>query len=155
MHDDQTLLLITAATDEDREWGTVLMSGMDPWHSLGVSQSNILANFFDPSYDVFIAKINQQRAGVMLIDRRGLAGSPYLKSIAVEPSFHGQGTGTQMLQFAENFGKKYSPHFFLCVSSFNKAAQHFYFGQGYTQVGELTDYLKKGASELLLYKRLE
>ena len=155
MADDLQNILITEATDEDREWGTVLMSGMDPWQSLGVSQSIILASFFDPAYDVFVAKKNQQRAGMLLIDKRGLAGSPYLKSIVVDPYFHGQGTGTRMLQFAESFAAKYSPHFFLCVSSFNNTAQNFYRRHGYVQVGELPDYLREGASELLLYKRVK
>ena len=155
MDADMQIVDLSIASDEDREWGTILMCGMDPWVSLGVSQATILANLFDPGYDVFIAKKNQQRTGILVMDKRGLAGSPYLKSIAVEPSFHGQGTGTVMLQFAEAYAAKYSPHFFLCVSSFNKAAQNFYHQHGYVQVGELPDYLQEGTSELLLYKRLK
>jgi hypothetical protein len=46
-------------------------------------------------------------------------------------------------------------HFLLCVSSFNARAQAFYTRHGYRQVGQFDDYVIDGASELLLYKRVQ
>jgi hypothetical protein len=43
---------------------------------------------------------------------------------------------------------------FLCVSSFNVRARALYQRLGYALVGELTDFLLPGASELILRKRL-
>ena len=48
-----------------------------------------------------------------------------------------------------------SRHFFLCVSSFNARAQACYTRHGYRQVGQFDDDVIDGASELLLYKRVQ
>ena len=41
---------------------------------------------------------------------------------------------------------------FLCVSSFNQAARHFYKKHGYKQVGELDNFIVSEASEIILRK---
>jgi ribosomal protein S18 acetylase RimI-like enzyme len=40
----------------------------------------------------------------------------------------------------------------MCVSSFNEGARRLYERLGYTVVGELTDYIVQGQSEILLRK---
>jgi ribosomal-protein-alanine N-acetyltransferase len=41
---------------------------------------------------------------------------------------------------------------FMCVSSFNDGARRLYQRLGYQVVGELTDYIVRGHSEILLRK---
>ena len=83
----------------------------------------------------------------------GLAGSPYIASIAVAAETRGQGIGSQLLRFAEGHFAA-AGHLFLLVSSFNHRAQQLYRRHGYEYVGELKDYLVAGHSELILHKRL-
>lgn len=45
-----------------------------------------------------------------------------------------------------------SPNVFMCVSSFNQDARRLYQRLGYQVVGELTDYIVRGHSEILLRK---
>ena len=54
--------------------------------------------------------------------------------------------------FAEQRILKESPNVFMCVSSFNHGARRLYERQGYKMVGELTDYIVEGYSEILLRK---
>jgi ribosomal protein S18 acetylase RimI-like enzyme len=83
-----------------------------------------------------------------------VAGSPYIKSVAVYPEFRGKRIGASLLSFAEELFRGRSKYIFLCVSSFNRRAQKFYDMNGYKVVGELKDYIIDGASEILIHKRL-
>jgi ribosomal protein S18 acetylase RimI-like enzyme len=83
-----------------------------------------------------------------------MAGSPYIKSIAVSPEYRNHGLGSTLLTFAENVARNTSRHMFLCVSSFNTNARRFYERIGYEAVGELTDYLVRGESEIIMHKNL-
>ena len=84
---------------------------------------------------------------------RGVAGSPYLASIAVAPEARGLGVGSALLDAAEaRFpGARWM---FLCVSSFNARARALYERHSYRAVGELPDYVVDGVAEILLVKRL-
>jgi ribosomal protein S18 acetylase RimI-like enzyme len=91
---------------------------------------------------------------MILLHEQGMAGSPYIKSIAVEAEYRSTGIGTALVQFAEDLFKGEARHMFLCVSSFNERARAFWEGLGYQAVGELRDYLVDGFSEILMHKRL-
>jgi ribosomal protein S18 acetylase RimI-like enzyme len=62
------------------------------------------------------------------------------------------GLGSRLLEFAEERIRRVSPNIFMCVSSFNVGARRLYERHGYRVVGELTDYLVQGHSEILLRK---
>lgn len=147
--------LITPATEEERDWAAGLMACTEPWISLKASYESCYQSCHDNEYLLFIAHASGTACGMMLLQRRGVASSPYLKSIAVQDSMRGQGTGSALLNFAENYFRPVSRHFFLCVSSFNIAAIAFYQRHGYSQVGEFRDYIIEGASEILMHKRLK
>jgi ribosomal protein S18 acetylase RimI-like enzyme len=83
-----------------------------------------------------------------------VAGSPYIASIATASECRGKGVGSRLLQFAEDLFRPESNHIFLCVSSFNPRARRLYERCGYEVVGEFQDYVIRGASELLMHKRL-
>lgn len=141
------------ATEEDREWSAHLMASMDPWRKLGRGYEDRMAKCAHPEYRLLIALGEQGREGCALLHPRGVAGSPYLASIAVAPEAQGRGVGTALMDYAEGYfeGARFM---FLCVSSFNPRARALYERLGYELIGELKDYAMEGASEFLMMKRL-
>lgn len=141
------------ATEEDREWSARLMAGMDPWLRLGRTYEDRMEKCRHPEYTLLIADSEQGRAGCALMHPRGVAGSPYIASIAVVPEAQGRGAGTALMNYAEEYFAE-ARHIFLCVASFNPRARALYERLGYEVVGELKDYATEGASEFLMMKRL-
>lgn len=146
---------IEPAAVEDREWAARLMAASEPWLTLRRGLQDCRARCLDPAYEMLVARHGGERCGFALLHPRGLAGSPYLASIAVEAAWRSRGVGAALLAACERRFASSSRHFFLCVSSFNERAREFYAHHGYRQVGELADYVVEGASEILLHKRLE
>jgi ribosomal protein S18 acetylase RimI-like enzyme len=148
------LMEIRHADAGEREWAAALMANSDPWIRLGRGLDACRLRCNDPEYQLFIAHQDDQSCGLILIHPRGIAGSPYVASIAVAEDFRSQGLGTRMLDFAEDLFTGKSRYIFLCVSSFNARARALYERRGYSVVGELIDYVIDGASEFLMHKRL-
>jgi [ribosomal protein S18]-alanine N-acetyltransferase len=146
--------IITIASDTERRWAADLLAHSEPWIQLGVSYDQLLKTCFDKEYLVFIAHLEEEQCGVLITDPRGVAGSPYIKSIAVSSNFRSKGLGGKMVLFCESYFKTHSRHLFLCVSSFNERARLFYSGLGYIKVGEFNNYIIDGASEILMHKRI-
>ena len=150
-------LVISAAKENehdcDYEWCARLMSSNEPWITLGRGLEGSRAALRRPGTALFVAREDQHRVGFLLLADFGLAGSPYIASIAVDESARGRGVGSQMLRFAEEryAGRR---HLFLLVSDFNPRARELYRRHGYELIGELQDYVVPGHSELLMYKRL-
>jgi ribosomal-protein-alanine N-acetyltransferase len=147
-------LLIREAGDADRDWAAALLAGSEPWITLGVTLEQCLNICHDSRYEVFISLLDNQPCGVMITDPRGLASSPYIKSVAVAESYRNRKVGAALLDYVEKWYRTRSAHLFLCVSSFNTDARRFYEKHGFRQVGELSDYIIPGASELILHKSL-
>ncbi|HEY7697718.1 MAG TPA: GNAT family N-acetyltransferase [Vicinamibacteria bacterium] len=145
---------IGPATEEEREWTASLMARSEPWLTLGASLEICRESCRDPEYLLYVARDEGRPRGAILLQRRGLASSPYVKSIVVDPEHRSEGIGAALMEFAENLFRGESRHLFLCVSSFNRGARSFYERQGYSKVGELEDYVIEGASEILMHKRL-
>jgi [ribosomal protein S18]-alanine N-acetyltransferase len=148
---------------DDYAWCARLMAGSEPWITLGRDLAECRAVLVRPGTELFVARglvardtasPDQPRpSGFILVAPYGLAGSPYIASIAVAAEARGRGIGSELLRFAEQHfaGRE---HLFLLVSSFNLRAQQFYRRHGYEFVGELKDYIVKGHSERLLHKGL-
>jgi len=145
---------ISQASPEERHWAAHLLSESEPWVTLGVTFDQCLKTCTDPEYLIFIAHSGKLPCGAVVFDPRGMASSPYIKSIVIAREFRGQKLGAVLLHYAENYARKVSVHMFLCVSSFNTMARGFYIAQGYSAVGELKDYIIPGASETIMYKHL-
>ena len=145
---------IRPATQVEREWSAGVMATTDPWITLEISFEQCRKTCFDEHYDIFVAHREALPCGMILIDHRGVAGSPYIKSIAVQKEFRGQGVGRALIAFAESLASHESRHLFMCVSSFNTKARDLYERLGFSKAGEFEDYIVKGKSEILLYKRL-
>ena len=145
---------IRPADRDDREWAAQLMASSDPWITLGRTLETCRLVCQNPEYLVFVAWQGAARRGFVILNQRGVIGSPYLATIAVEPDARGQGVGTRLLDFCEDHFRPSARFLFLCVSSFNHRARELYERHGYERVGELPDYFIKGASEYLMWKRL-
>ncbi|HEY3441281.1 MAG TPA: GNAT family N-acetyltransferase [Paludibaculum sp.] len=148
-----TVFTNESASLEGRAWCARLMAATDPWLTLGRGYDECLAKCAHPEYTLLVAADETGRLGFVLLHPRGVAGSPYIASIAVSAHARGRGVGSQLLAQAETYFPG-ARHIFLCVSSFNNDARRLYERQGYGQVGELADYVIDGASETLMHKRL-
>jgi ribosomal protein S18 acetylase RimI-like enzyme len=145
---------IGPATDEERDWAAALMAGSEPWITLGASLEQCRRSSRDPEYLLYVARVHARPCGAVLLQRRGVASSPYIKSIAVAADYRSKGIGAALMEFAENLFRPEARHIFLCVSSFNTRARAFYERYGYSAVGEFKDFIIEGASEILMHKRL-
>ncbi len=146
---------IGPASTQEMEWAASLMSRSEPWATLGRGIELCREVFRRPEHLTFVARLGSEPVGFIVLQRRGVAGSPYIPSMGVDGRTRGQGVGAAMLRFAEEFFRPDSSHLFLCVSSFNERAQAFYTRHGFSEVGEFESYLIEGASEILMHKRLD
>jgi ribosomal protein S18 acetylase RimI-like enzyme len=149
-----TSIEIGCASPEEYEWCARVMAESEPWITLQRDLEGCRAAVTRPGTEVFVARNRSQPVGFILIAPFGMAGSPYIASIAVAAHSRGHGIGSELLRFAEEMFAA-SGHIFLLVSSSNRGAEHLYRKHGYEFVGELKDYVVKGHSELILYKRLK
>ena len=128
-----------------------LMAGSEPWITLGRSYEASLRAVRDPTREVYVMEDAEGLAGFVILCLTG-AFVGYVQTLCVAPSRRGRGLGTRLLAFAEERIFRVSPNVFLCVSSFNPDARRLYERLGYEYVGELSDYIVRGHSELLLRK---
>jgi ribosomal protein S18 acetylase RimI-like enzyme len=146
-------LEIKPAQPGDTEWSAALMASTDPWITLGRTYDACVTRLERSGSDLYIARRGDQRLGFLLLDRYGVAGSPYIASVACAAEARGMGVGSAMMDFAEGLYPGVRT-IFLCVSSFNARAQRLYERRGYELIGVLKDYAIAGADEHLMLKRL-
>jgi [ribosomal protein S18]-alanine N-acetyltransferase len=139
------------ADDDEAAVCARLMSGTDPWITLGRGYEASLRIIKDPSREVYVATDESGIAGFLILCMVG-AFIGYIQTVVVAPDRRGKGIGSQLVGFAENRIFRHSPNVFLCVSSFNTRARRLYERLGYGYVGELTNYIVTGHSELLFRK---
>ena len=144
---------IAAAAPDDSEWCARLMASTEPWITLGRDVAGCRQALARPGTELFVARDDDLPVGFILLAPYGMAGSPYVASIAVAEAARGRGVGLQLLRFAE---ERYAgrAHLFLLVSSFNHRAQQLYRRHGYEFIGELKGYVVPDHSELIFHKRL-
>jgi len=140
--------------ESEREWAAQLMAASEPWITLGRALESCREVCRRPGYLLFVARDADTACGFILLHPRGVAGSPYIASIAVETAQRGKGIGKRLLDFAEAHFRPEARHIFLCVSSFNTRARQLYEREGWKAVGELENYVIDGASEILMHKWL-
>jgi ribosomal-protein-alanine N-acetyltransferase len=94
-------LEIGEATAEERLWCARLMASSEPWITLGRGADACRAATVDPDYVVLVAREGGAPLGFARLHPHGVAGSPYLASIAVDPSARSRGVGTALLEARE------------------------------------------------------
>jgi len=145
---------VRGASGDDDVWAATLMSSSDPWTTLRRDFANCLRACTSPSDVLEIADTGGERCGLVLVRPAGVAGAPYIVSIAVAATHRSQGVGAALLAHVEQAYRSRSRHLFLCVSSFNPRARHFYERHGFTVIGTLQDFIIEGADEILMHKPL-
>src|SRR3972149_1727808 len=86
-------LVIREATDADRRWAAGVMSSSEPWMTLRRSFDACLRSCSSSVDVLYIAECDGQPCGLALVRERGLAGAPYLVSLAVAEPDRSQGIG--------------------------------------------------------------
>jgi ribosomal protein S18 acetylase RimI-like enzyme len=94
-------LHIAAAAPEDYEWCARLMATNEPWITLCRDLEKCRAALARPGTELFVARDEKLPVGFILLASYGLAGSPYITSIAVAENARGHGVGSQLLGFDE------------------------------------------------------
>ena len=128
-----------------------MMEASDPWKTLEMHYEQCRLAFDGPCKEVYVAEFENKLAGFVILQVCG-SFKGYIQTICVEENCRGRGIGKQILKFCEKRILAISPNVFICVSSFNKGAIKLYRETGFKLVGELTDFIKEGFTELLLRK---
>ena len=143
---------VRGAGGDDHAWAAALMSSSEPWITLRRDFDSCLRACTSPSDVLEIADAGGARCGLVLVRPAGVAGAPYIVSIAVAATHRSQGVGAAMLAHVEQACRSRSRHLFLCVSSFNPRARRFYERYGFKVIGTLQDFIIEGADEILMHK---
>lgn len=136
---------------EDVQTCAGIMASSDPWLRLGLDLASCRRILSQSEREPWAAWQGNTLAGFVVLNFKGpFVG--YVQLLGVAAPLRGQGMGAALLAHAERCIFERTYNVFICVSSFNEAAQRFYARQGYQQVGRLEDFLVKGHDELLLRK---
>lgn len=128
-----------------------VMAATDPWITLDMDLPRCRGAFEGNEKEIYGAYDGAVLAGFAVIQTGG-SFRGYIQTLCATPAYRGKGVGTFLLQNSEQRIHQFSPNVFMCVSSFNIAAQQLYFRYGFEQVGILKDFVKQGFDELLLRK---
>lgn len=139
--------------DEEAETCAALMASSEPWITLKRDYQASLGFLQDSSRERFVAYFGDRFAGFIILNLKG-AFVGYIQTVCVAPDFRGMGLGSSLITFAETRIFNEYPNVFMCVSSFNHSARRLYKRLGYTTIGELTDFIVSGHSEILLRKSI-
>jgi ribosomal-protein-alanine N-acetyltransferase len=123
----------------------------EPWITLRRGYKHSIKPLMDPSREVYVATQRGEIVGFVLLDARGPFRG-YIHLLCVMPEWRDYGIGALLIKQVEQRVFREHPNVFLCVSSFNRAAQRFYKRMGFKHVGTIADYIVKGHSELLMRK---
>jgi ribosomal protein S18 acetylase RimI-like enzyme len=129
-----------------------MMIATEPWITLRGTFERAYALLTDPAREVYVRAERGEVQGFIVLSLTGpFVG--YIQVVCVAEAARGKGVGSELLAFAERRIAPLSPTVFLCVSSFNPRSRALYERLGYQQVGELPDYVERGYSEILMWKR--
>ena len=145
------LVIRPLASEEEARACARWMADSEPWITLGRGYEASLAILRDASKERYVALEGGRLAGFLILNMTG-AFIGYIQTVCVAPEDRDRGLGAKLVGFAEERIFRESPNVFLCVSSFNAGARRLYDRLGYRVVGELTDYIVPGHSEILMRK---
>jgi ribosomal-protein-alanine N-acetyltransferase len=123
----------------------------EPWITLRRGYKHSIKPLIDPSRETYLATEGKDIIGFVLLDVRGPFRG-YIHLLCVTPHERNRGIGAKLIRHVEKRVFRQHPNLFLCVSSFNSAAQRFYKRMGFKRVGKIPDYIVKGHSEYLMRK---
>lgn len=145
------ITLQALANHQEAEACAAIMVASEPWKTLLFTRDASLQALTHPLRQCHVAHCGGAVAGFVVFSLQGpFAG--YVQLLGVAPGLRDQGVGALLLAFAEDRIFESNANVFLCVSSFNAGARQFYLRHGYREVGELSDYVIAGLSEILMRK---
>ena len=151
MADAPATVIRPLETREEAEACARMMAGTEPWITLRRDCDACLRVMLDATRERYVAYRGDRLAGLLILNLKGgFVG--YIQTVCAAPEFRGTGLGTALVRFAEERIFRDHPNVFICVSDFNHGARRLYERLGFRLVGELTDYVVAGHSELLLRK---
>ena len=138
-------------TGEEAEACARMMAATEPWITLRRDYDACLRVMLDESRERYVAYRGDRLAGLLILNVKG-AFVGYIQTVCAAEEFRGTGVGTALVAFAEERIFRDFKNAFICVSDFNPGARRLYERLGFRLVGELTNYVVAGHSELLLRK---
>ena len=138
-------------TREEAEGCARMLAGTEPWITLRRDYEACLRVTLDETRERYVAYRGDRLAGLLILNVKG-AFVGYIQTVCAAREFRGTGVGTALVAFAEERIFREFRNAFICVSDFNHGARRLYERLGFRLVGELTDYVVAGHSELLLRK---
>jgi len=96
----------------------------EPWITLRRGYKHSIKPLMDPSREVYVATQGKEIVGFVLLDVRGPFRG-YIHLLCVMPEWRNYGIGALLVKQVEQRVFREYPNVFLCVSSFNRAAQRF------------------------------
>src|ERR1051325_3806887 len=117
----------------DRARAIGILSGSDPWRTLGYT-ANDWRTLFEAidngqGREAFVVECDGVVQGAAVVRRHFLVGD-YLEIFVIAQEASRQGRGRMLLSHLEQLVFSRSKNFFLCVSDFNISARAFYRRQG-------------------------
>ncbi|QPC80646.1 GNAT family N-acetyltransferase [Phototrophicus methaneseepsis] len=128
------------------------------WQAYGMNSAKAEAFFHscytDATATLLVALVDAQPVGFICYYKHGtLYSGGYIRSIGVDPYHQGYGVGEQLMDAAEADIAYHTHDVFLLSSDFNTRAHTFYQRRGYQSIGPLADYIKRGITEIIFWKR--
>jgi len=151
MNDAAPVSIRPLETRAEAEACAAMMAATEPWITLRRDYEACLRVVLDETRERYVARRGGALAGLLVLNLKG-AFVGYIQTVCAAPEFRGTGVGTALVAFAEERIFREHRNVFICVSDFNPGARRLYERLGYRLVGELTDYVVAGHSELLLRK---
>ena len=151
MADATGLVIRPLETREEAEACARMLAETEPWITLRRDYDACLGVVLDETRERYVAYRGDRLAGLLILNLKGgFVG--YIQTVCAAPEARGTGVGTALVTFAEGRVFREFRNLFICVSDFNHGARRLYERLGFRLVGELTDYVVAGHSELLLRK---
>ncbi|MFZ3011650.1 MAG: GNAT family N-acetyltransferase [Minisyncoccia bacterium] len=166
MTNEETVLVIREAVEEDSSWVSNLMQeALEPYyggdhraHAKRILNAHLtgghdLVGFFSFEQKMFIAEYNGASVGMVhLVGKR--QGTYKLSPLILEPSVRGQrGIGSILLKHAEEYAKLHGARqIYATVAEQNIAAMQFFLKKGYIRAGSSDSHYKAGMVESMIYK---
>jgi len=151
MADATGLVIRPLETREEAEACARMLAETEPWITLRRDYEACLRVMLDETRERYVAYRGDRLAGLVILNLKGgFVG--YIQTVCAAPELRGTGVGTALVTFAEERVFREFRNVFICVSDFNHGARRLYERLGFRLVGELTDYVVAGHSELLLRK---
>lgn len=138
---------------EDFDTAARLMVTSPPWQTMDYTLEDCRAGFSGPGKEVYVIRSEGEIIAFAIVQTIGTFRL-YIQTLFVRDEYRSLGLGSLLLQHIENTAPGRAVNLFICVSTFNERAQKLYEEFGFGKVGELTDFVKEGFTEVLMRKRL-